>query len=409
MSKYVSEPVIRAKQTFFYDNMRCFFTGILEAGFKTFVLLIAIRIFQAPNFCKAILSSVGFAGLLIAPVMVSYASKLDTVPATNICGYYSLLIALVLALSGITNLFWVYLILISVARIAFKQYIPIMLDVYGNNYPKKERGYRLSYSLMILPIATILFSPIGGYILDSGLERYRIVLLIIALAAVGSAYSFFKIPSRPIPKPRNTTSAFGNFKIIFQDRLFLALLIIMTLTGIVTQMTTPLRAEYLANKKYGLNVSNFHISLIIVTIPYVCRILSSIFWGKLFDHLSLIKIRIIVDIFVLIGVIIFFNSTTIGMLALAAVFTGIGYGGGEIIWCLWITKIVNKDQLSQYMSANTAFIGIRSFIAPFIGYFLLDSGVSFSMIGAISAALIIMSIIGCLLIKGNSRFTEVYE
>jgi hypothetical protein len=31
----------------------------------------------------------------------------------------------------------------------------------------------------------------------------------------------------------------------------------MTLTGVANQMTFPLRAEYLANEKYGINISNF--------------------------------------------------------------------------------------------------------------------------------------------------------
>ncbi len=409
MFKETSVEIVRTKRTFFYDNIRCFFTGILESGFKTFILIIAIRVFQAPNICKAILSSIGFAGLLIAPVMVSFASRLRTVPATSICGYYFLIVAITIILSTITDSFWIYFMLLAIARVVFKQYIPLMLDVYGDNYPHQERGYRLSYSLMVLPIATILFSPIGGYILDSNLKNYRIVLLILAFSAIACAYSFFKIPSRPIPENKEATSLFANFKVIFQDKLFFALLLIMMFNGIATQMTIPLRTEYLVNEKYGINISNFNVSLLIVTIPYAFRIISSIFWGKLFDKYSLSCVQIIVSVFTLIGLLIFFNATTISVLMLSAIFTGIGFGGGELVWCLWITKIVNKDKLSQYMSANTAFVGIRSFIAPFIGYFLLDHGISFSMIGTFAGILVTMSILGCFLVRNHSRFSTVYE
>ncbi len=398
-----------AKKTFFYDNIRCFFTGILEAGFKTFVLLIAIRVFHAPNICKAVLSSIGFMGLLIAPMMVTFASKLKNIPSTNICGYYFILITVTLMISAVVDSFLAYFILIAISRVIFKQYIPLMIDVYGNNYNKQERGYKLSYSLMILPTATIIFSPIGGYILDANLNNYRIILLIISLAAVSTAYTFFKIPSRPIPVQKNSETLLSNFKIILQDKLFFIMLIIMMFTGIATQMTTPLRAEYLANEKYGISISNFLISIIIVTIPYGCRIASSIFWGKLFDKFSLIKMRVIVNIFILIGILLFFNSTTVIMLILSAIFTGIGYSGGEIVWCLWLTKIVDKDKLSRYMSANTAFVGIRSFISPFIGYFLIDNGVSFPMIGLIAASLVFLSIIGCFLIHNHPRFFQFYE
>jgi MFS family permease len=388
--------------------VRCFFTGILEGGFKGFVLLIAIRVFNAPNACKAVISSAGFAGLLFAPIMVSLASKLRNTSATEICAFYLKLTAGILLVSVFANSFWTYFVLIVAARVLFKQYIPLMIDVYGNNYSKEERGYKLSYSLMVLPIATTIFSAVGGAVLDLGPDNYRVILLIISIAAAGAAYAFQKIPSRPIPLQKDG-SLFANFEIIYRDKLFCAMLLLMMLTGIATQMTVPLRAEYLANEKYGVNSSNLFVMLVITTIPYICRMGSSIFWGSLFDRISIIRMRVIVNLFLLLGFVIFFNSTTVPMLTLSAVLTGLGYGGGEIVWCLWVTKITDKDRLSQYMSANTAFVGLRSFVSPFIGYLLLDRGCSFSCIGNIASILVLISLVGCFLLRNHPRFSEVYE
>ena len=39
------------------DIPRGFFAGVLEAGFSIFILLIAIRFFEAPNYCKAIIAA----------------------------------------------------------------------------------------------------------------------------------------------------------------------------------------------------------------------------------------------------------------------------------------------------------------------------------------------------------------
>ncbi|MDR2436356.1 MAG: MFS transporter [Puniceicoccales bacterium] len=405
-----NEPFLaeRSRQMFICDNVRCFFTGIVEGGFKTFVLLIAIRIFHAPNVCKATLASIGFAGLLFAPITVNVASKLTSIPATRICMFYFILTACLLVISTYTHSFGGYFITIALARILFKQYIPLMVDVYGYNYSKNERGYKLSCVLMVLPIATALFSPIGGFILDSGLENYRLILLIIALASIGVAYAFYKMPSRPIPLQEDS-SLLSNVKVIFRDKLFFTILILMTLTGVANQMTFPLRAEYLANEKYGINISNISTTLIITTIPYSCRMLSSIFWGKLFDRLSVMRMRVIVNLFLLLEFIFFFNSTSVFMLSLSAVFMGLGYGGGEVLWCLWVTKIVDRDKLSQYMSADTAFVGMRSFVSPFIGYLLLGCGCSFSCIGNIAALLVLISSIGCFLIRKHARFSKNYD
>jgi predicted MFS family arabinose efflux permease len=294
------------------------------------------------------------------------------------------------------------------ARVIFKQYIPIMVDVYGHNYSRNERGHKLSYALMILPFATIIFSPIGGFILDSGLENYRIILIITSLAAAGAAYSFHKIPSRPIPKQKED-SLWENFKIIVKDRLFFTMLILLMLTGVATQMTMPLRMEYLANEKYGINSSNFFVTLVVTTIPYICRMASSVFWGKLFDRLSIIQMRVAVNLFLLLGFVLFFNSKNAAVLSVSAVFTGLGYGGGEIVWCLWITKIIDKDKFSQYMSANTAFVGVRSFVSQFIGYALLGCGCSFSCVGNIATALVLVSIAGCFFIRKHARFSAIYD
>jgi MFS family permease len=398
----------RSRKMFIYDNVRCFFTGIVEGGFKTFILLIAIRVFHAPNACKATLASIGFAGLLFAPVTVGMASKLTNTPATRVCMFYFILVAGLMLASTKAHSFGEYFILVALARILFKQYIPLMVDVYGHNYSKNERGYKLSCALMVLPIAVAIFSPIGGLILDAKLENYRLILLIIALASIGVAYAFHKIPSRPIP-PQDDSSLLSNFKIIFRDKLFFTILLLMTLTGVANQMIFPLRAEYLANEKYGINVSNFSATLILTAIPYGCRMLSSIFWGKLFDKLSIMRMRVIVNLFLLLEFIFFFNSTSVFMLSLSAVFMGLGYGGGEVLWCLWVTRIVNRDKLSQYMSADTAFVGIRSFVSPFIGYLLLGCGYSFSCIGNIAAFLVLVSSIGCFLIRKHARFSKNYD
>jgi hypothetical protein len=121
------------------------------------------------------------------------------------------------------------------------------------------------------------------------------------------------------------------------------------------------------------------------------------------------QMRIMVNLFLLLEFIFFFNLTSVCVLSLSAGFMGLGYGGGEVLWCLWVTKIVNRDKLSQYMSVDTAFVGMRSFVSPFIGYLLLGCGYSFSCIGNIAAFLVLISSVGCFLIHKRARFSENYD
>ena len=73
------------KSLFKVDTPRGFFAGILEAGFTIFVLLIAIRFFNAPNYCKAILAAGSSAGLILSPFLMGLWGKSRT-PNSIKCG-----------------------------------------------------------------------------------------------------------------------------------------------------------------------------------------------------------------------------------------------------------------------------------------------------------------------------------
>ncbi|MDR2738140.1 MAG: MFS transporter [Puniceicoccales bacterium] len=398
----------RAHRTFVYDNVRGIFTGVMECVVKMFAILIAIRVFHAPSLCKAALASAVSIGLLFAPLAVNLVSKFIRMPSTKICAFYAVFIACAFLVSAFARSFWSYFVPMIVAMVMFKQYIPLMIDVYGNNYNNRERGYKMSYSLMAAPIVTAIFSAIGGVILDSSLKNYRAILLTVAAAALGSAYAFLKIPSRPIPGQKGR-SLLSDFKAIGKDRLFFSMLLLLTLTGVANQMTIPLRTEYLTNAEYGLDVSNLAVTLMVATIPCVSQMLSSVVWGKLFDRMPIIGIRVLVNAFLFVGFALFFNAKSFPELAVAAICMGLGYGGGEVVWRLWITRIVGKEKLSQYMSVDAAFVGMRSLISPFIGYFLLDHGFSFVCIGNISAVLVLCAMLGFFTLRAHPRFSKVYD
>ena len=67
------------------DAPRGFFSGILEAGFGIFVLIIAIRFFNAPNYCKKILAGGSAFGLILSPLIMSFWSG-SRYSSSNKCG-----------------------------------------------------------------------------------------------------------------------------------------------------------------------------------------------------------------------------------------------------------------------------------------------------------------------------------
>lgn len=399
---------IEARKTFFYDAWRCFFAGMIEAGLNSgFVLLIAIRAFHANKLQKSVLAAAWFAGYFITPITFALASRLRKVRATDICKGYMLSVAVLLVMAIFACKFDLFLTLVVLATILFKQPVPLMSDTYGRNYSLKERGGRLACVLMVLPLSTILFSPLSGHILDTNIQNYKWLLLIIALAAVGSAFAFHKIPSQPLPDQKGA-SIFQNFEIIWKDRFFFMMLLWWTLSGIANQMTRPLRAEYLVNPIYGINASNLFETFVCMTLPFAFRILTSLGWGRLFDTSRVVTVKLWVNLFLILGFLFFFNFRHPGIISLSAIFMGIGFGGGEVVWCLWITKIAPKEKFGLYMSANTAVVGLRGFFSPFLGYGLLNY-LTLQQISWLATFLVILSSVGLWSLRNHPRFLMDYN
>jgi hypothetical protein len=300
--------------------------------------------------------------------------------------------------------FWVFMALMVMATVTFKQPAPLMADVYGQNYHPRERGSRVSIVLTIFPLPVIIFSRVCGKLMDSSLQNYKWFVLIASLAAIGSGLSFSKIPGRVLHR-KKAPSLFANFEIIFQDRLFAMMLLWWSFAGIANQMTKPLRTEFLVNAKHGLNASNYVETLACMAIPCALRLVSSPFWGKLFDRSRVIVIKLVINCFLMVGLWLFFCTKMKGVIYMAATLIGIAYGGGEVALCLWVTRIAPKEKFSAYASTNIGVVGLVGLISPFIGYGLSHI-LSLRGIGCVAALLVLISSLGFLSLLRHPRFAN---
>ncbi|MDR1432983.1 MAG: MFS transporter [Puniceicoccales bacterium] len=403
MFKHFSQTEV-AKKTFLFDSCRCFCSGVLELLFNNIALLIAIRVFHASKLEKSILTSAWFVGNFIAPMSQIMATKTTRFTTMDFSRTYMFSISLLVFALAFVNSFSVFLPVLIAAIILFKQPAPLMADVYGQNYSPKERGSRLSLVLMIFPIPIVLFSRACGRLLDMDLQNYRLIVAVAALAAIGSGIAFSKIPSRVLPQ-HETKSVFSNFGIIFKDKVFALMLLWWTFAGIANQMTKPLRAEYLVNPEYGLNTSNAVEALACMAIPCGFRLFSSMLWGKFFDRSKVIVTKVAINIFLTIGIWLFFYTKTRGVIYFAAALIGIAYGGGEVALCLWVTRLAPKAKFSAYMSMNVAVVGLVGLLSPFIGYKLVNY-LTFRQIGLCAAILTTISSIGFLSLLKHPRFAD---
>jgi predicted MFS family arabinose efflux permease len=137
-------------------------------------------------------------------------------------------------------------------------------------------------------------------------------------------------------------------------------------------MMIPIRVEYLANPIYGINASNAQISMLLISVVLLFRVISTKFWGLLFDSVNVVNLRIILNTVFAASICSFFFTTNIWLIGFGCALLGTGFGGGGILWTLYVTKIAPPDKVASYMSVHGFLTGVRMAAAPFIGYTIVQ-------------------------------------
>lgn len=281
------------------------------------------------------------------------------------------LAALLMVGATVVQSLTVFTAFIISSQMATVQQGPLMIQIYAENYPASERGKRMTTPFILTATSMILFSLLGGWLLDRSINSYHLLFVIMVVSAAICAWATNRIPSTTL-STEHVGNPWQNFSLIWKDKLFGYLLGSWMLLGLGNLITMPIRVEYLANPKFGINADNTSIAFLLVVVPAAARILSTKLWGHLFDQLHFITIRNLLNIFFLLGIAGFFFTTNIFLLTFAMILVGLATGGGKIIWSLWVTRIASHEKVSSYMSIHMALTGFRGTLAPFIGYWILS-------------------------------------
>ncbi len=376
----------RAQRTFRWDLLRGGCHGVLETTWQTFTLLIAIRVFGAGESLKSVLPAAFGIGLMCNPIILSLAAR-TRFRIGNVLAFYAAAGGLAFAGATLTSGLIAYVVLIVLAQVCFAQAVPLMTQVYSENYRGAERGKRFAVFSVIASLAGIILSYTGGRLLDIDLENYRILFLLCFAAGLGQALACNRIPTRRMDEI-SVGNPWQNLPLIWRDRIFGWMLAGWMLMGLGNLMTLPIRVEYMANPLYGVNATNAQVGIVLGAIPLGFRILSTQIWGYFFDRWNMITMRIVLNILFFLCILLFFTTQSLAVMGFATALMGMAMGGGGIIWQLWVTKVAPPNQVSTYMSIHGATTGMRAAAAPFVGYFIL---VQFSpIITAGFAALLIL-------------------
>ncbi|MEI7733144.1 MAG: MFS transporter [Verrucomicrobiota bacterium] len=378
----------RTAITFRHEQWRAVTTGMLETAGATFLLLIAVRWFQAGALAKGLVAGGGSMGLLATPLTVWLVSRRGWA-ASKAAACLSLAGAACCLVMAVFPVLPVFVLGSMLATASAAAGIPLLTQIYQENYPDDRRGKLFSRTIMIRIAVAAIFSDLAGRALSHDLGHFQWLLVTFALAFLGTAFCLNRIPSRPLTNDGGA-HPFHSLRFAKEDALFRRTLICWMLMGSANLMMLPLRIEYLANPKYKLALAVSTIALLTGVIPNVARLCLSPLWGWLFDRMNFFTLRIVLNLGFAVGILAFFTSNTMTGLVLGAIVFGISNAGGDVAWSLWVTKLAPPERVADYMSVHTFFTGVRGVLAPLIA-FPLAAQLSLMWLAALCTGLIVLA------------------
>lgn len=380
----------RAALTFRYDRIRGACSGILDTGWQTFALLVAVRVFDASPNMKALLVSAGSIGLVLTPIVLFAVSRTNM--RTGLVAGRLLFVAAAATVAGVVvKNDWLFILSMIVALIAAAQQAPLVVSIYTENYPPNRRGRLLSQSIVLSVLFAALFAFGGGFLLDWKLDLFPWIFATMAVASIIAGWAMTRMPSNPV-ETQQGRNPLQSLSWAWKDKIFGTMLWVWMLMGLGNLLIIPLRVEYMANDAFGINASNADIALAVAIIPAVVRMLTTHAWGWLFDNYNFFVIRTVLNGIFLCAIMLFFNSSRMWVLMVGGGVFGIAMAGGNIAWNLWVTKFAPPERVSAYMSVHTFMTGFRGVVAPFLGFHIITHS-SAGAAAWISAGLIAASML----------------
>ena len=364
-------PVL-ARRTLIFDSIRSFAFGILETGPKTFFLLIAVRHFGASDAVKTLVSLPQAFGLIAALLVISYLARLPV--RRNLVAAAALVLAAAgfFAAAGASSLTWHVLWLIPASATGAVT-LPLYTAIIKENFPARLRGRLFAVELVLAMLGSALFHVVGGAILESSGDRFRVVVAAYGAANLVAATALLFVPSR---RPRRAARAgravspLAALALLWRDRAFGLTVGAWFLFGLGSLLVAPLRILFLTEPRYGFDLPAVQVAFIAGTVPDIMRLVFTPIWANLFDRFNFITVRVGLNLFSVLGIVLFFQLHSVPAAIVGSALMGAFNAGGMLAWNLWITRFADRENTAAYMSVHTFATGMRMLLGATIGIHL---------------------------------------
>ncbi len=350
------------------------------------LVLVALQHFEAGGLAKGLVAGSGFLGLMMAPLIVSAAARFRL----SVSGGLALLSAL--AASGLALAAWSpdfsgYLAGILVGLPMAFAVAPLVTVLWRQQVPEERRGRSFGTVTALAGLVGVVSSFGIAAWLGEGVSGYRPVIAVLALLMAGAALAAWRIDSRPIASSRR--NPYRVLAWLWREPRFGAINLAWFLLGFGNLAVLPLRVDYLAGPDADFGYSARTVLLLTLVLPQAIGFLASLGFGRLFDRLSFLHLRIAINLLFGLGILCFFTPW-LGLQVAGALLTGAGFGGEAVIWGLWVTQYAPEERTADYMAVHTFLTGFRGLFGPLLAYRLAEQ-LPLPTVGHLAAGLIALS------------------
>jgi hypothetical protein len=376
------------RRTFLLDTARMTIDGAFTTLVQSVFLLVAIKVFRAGTFMNGTIAAAPAVGMM-GSLFYAAAFAGSGVRRAALAATPGILGGLLLLASGWAGGALVYGVLVSLAVIAHRMAVPFLLGIYSDNYAPRRRGKLLSVGLTLSLVVSAGTSLWFGRLLDADLAFYRPILTGAGAGLIVASALVLLIPTRRVVRS-GEGNPLRNLSIVVTDPRFGMIVLSWFLAGFANLWSQPVRVAYLAAAERGLDLSPMTVLILTSALPSATRVLFTPVWAVFFDRVEFLSLRIVMNLFMGGGILIFFLSQHLWVITLGTIILSIGMAGTFVAWNLWVTKIAPPGQEQLYMSVHTFFTGVRGFLGPYLG-FLFAARMGYLPMGVVSFALTAVS------------------
>jgi len=266
--------------------------------------------------------------------------------------------------AGTGNL-WLYVGLLALHYMISVFYIPHRGGLMRTNYPIAVRGRMYGLREMLAIIGMIAMARVAQHLLDEDPRWLRVLFPVAGLLFAAAMYLKARIRWKNQGKVRAEGESRSGIRAVFHDRRFMVYEAAFMAYGFGFLMAIPLLVIYVESElKLDYNEYTWAQS---VAMP-IAQLAAMYLWGKLADRIGVVRSVSWAFAMLLVFLVVMPHVTGLRSLIAAFVLFGTAMAGVMIGWSLGPLHFAPEGRGQAYTAVHFTFVGVRSVIAPFLGY-----------------------------------------